>query len=56
MNDPIIDEVRRARKDIEAEHNNDWDRLVRYLIEKQKSQASKVVSYPRKNLPDRDVA
>jgi hypothetical protein len=56
MNDPIIDEVRRARREFEDEHNNDWDRLVRYLIEKQKSQTFKVVSYPRKNLPDRDVA
>ena len=56
MIDPIVDEVRCVRKMIEAEQGDDWDRLFRHLIEKQKTQHGKVVSYPPKKLPDRDVA
>jgi hypothetical protein len=56
MKDPIIEEVRRIRKKIEAEHGNDWDSLVRHLVERQKASSAKVVSYQRKKLPDRDVA
>jgi len=32
MKDPIVEEVRRVRKKIEAEHGNDWDCLPRHLI------------------------
>lgn len=53
MKDPIVEEVRRVRKKIEADHGNDWDGLARHLIEKQNASASKVVSYPPKRLPDR---
>jgi hypothetical protein len=56
MKDPIIDEIRRVRKKIEADHGNDWDSLVRYLVKKQNASSAKVVSYPRKKLPDRNVA
>jgi hypothetical protein len=56
MSDPIIDEVRCVRKKIEAEQGDDWDRLFRHLIEKQKTQHGKVISYLLKKLPGRDVA
>jgi hypothetical protein len=56
MKDPIIEEVRKVRKKIEADHGDDWDSLARYLIEKQNASSAKVVSYPPKRLPDRDVA
>jgi hypothetical protein len=56
MKDPIIDEVRRIRKKIEADHDNNWDSLVRHLIERQNASSAKVVSYRRRKLPDRDVA
>ena len=56
MKDPIVDEVRRVRKKIEADHGNDWDALARHLIEKQKASSSKAVSYPPKKLPDRGAA
>ena len=56
MKDPIIEEVRRVRKQIEAEHGNDWERLARHLIERQNASSAKVVSYPPKKLPDRGVA
>ncbi|MBN2129453.1 MAG: hypothetical protein JW741_08145 [Sedimentisphaerales bacterium] len=56
MKDPIIEEVRRVRKKIEAEHGTDWDSLARHLIEVQDASSAKVVSYPPRKLSDRDVA
>jgi len=56
MKDPIVDEVRRIRKQIESEHNNDWDALVRYLLEKQSASPAKSASYQPRKLPDRGAA
>ena len=56
MKDPIIEEVRRVRKKIEADHGDNWDSLARHLIERQNASSAKVVSYPPKRLPDRGVA
>ena len=56
MKDPIVDEVRFIRKQIEANHNNDWDSLVRYLIEKQNASSRKKVSFQPRKIPDRGVA
>jgi hypothetical protein len=50
--DPIIDEVRRTRKEIEAEHGNDWKALERYFADKQKSSPEKKAAYKPKKLPD----
>jgi hypothetical protein len=54
--DPIIDEVRRVRQKIEADHGNDCEALARYFTERQNASSTKVVSYPPKKLPDRGVA
>jgi hypothetical protein len=56
MKDPIIDELRRVPKKIEADHGNDWDHLIRHLIKRQNASSAKVVSYERKKLPDCDMA
>lgn len=56
MKDPIIEEVRRVRKEIESEHKDDWDDLVRYLIEREKASSAKQVCYRPRQLPDRGVA
>ena len=56
MKDPIVEEVRRVRKKIEADHGDNWDSLARHLIERQNASSAKVVSYPPKRLPDRGVA
>jgi hypothetical protein len=56
MKDPIIEEIRRVRKKIEADQDNDWDSLARYLTERQKDQQAKLVSYAPKKLPDRGIA
>lgn len=51
--DPIIAEVRRVRKEIEAEHGNDWKSLERYFTDKQNSATEKKVAYKPKKLPKR---
>lgn len=51
--DPIIEEVRRVRKEIEAEHGNDWKALERYFTDKQNSTVEKKVAYKPKKLPQR---
>ncbi len=56
MKDPIIEEVRRTRQKIEAEHGKDWESLARHLIERQNASSATVVSYPPRKLPDRGVA
>lgn len=53
ISDPIIEEVRRTRKEIEAEHGNDWEALERYFTEKQKSSPEKKAAYKPKKLPGR---
>ena len=51
ISDPIIEEVRRTRKEIEAEHNNDWKELERYFMDKQNSAPEKTATYKPKRLP-----
>ena len=53
MTDPIVQEVRRIRQEIEAEHGSDWDALERHLMENQKEHADSLVTYSPKSLPDR---
>jgi hypothetical protein len=56
MKDPIIQEVRRIRKQIEEENHNDWQSLDRYFRTKQKERKIQPVAYKPKKLPDRGVA
>ncbi len=53
ISDPIIQEVRRTRKEIEAEHGNDWKALERYFMQKQEAAPEKKASYRPKRLPTR---
>ena len=56
MTDPIIEEVRRIRKEIELENHNDWNEIEKYLIEKQTKRPNRQVVFKPKKLPDRGVA
>ena len=56
MTDPIIEEVRRIRKEIESENQNDWDAIEEYFCEKQAKRATRPVVYSPKKFPDRGVA
>lgn len=56
MKDPIIEEVRRIRKEIESQNNNDWDKLEAYFVEKQVKRTEPPVTYNPQRLPDRGVA
>ena len=56
MTDPIIQEVRRIRKQIEEENHNDWKALEQYFRTKQKERENQPVTYKPKTLPNRGVA
>ncbi|MCH7919644.1 MAG: hypothetical protein IIC50_16870 [Planctomycetes bacterium] len=56
MTDPIVAEVRRIRKEIEAEPGGDWDALERHLMESQKKRSDNLMTYSPKRLPDRGIA
>ena len=45
-NDPIVDEVRRARLEIEKECEGDFDHIYERALEVQKRTPSKLVSRP----------
>jgi hypothetical protein len=48
-NDPIVDEVRKVRKEIENESGNNWDELGSFLINKQKQNKKKLYfNHPQK--------
>jgi len=46
FNDPIVDEVRRARAAYAKRFNHDLDAICRDLQEKQKAEGRKLVSFP----------
>lgn len=46
QNDPIVDEVRRARLEIEKECNGDFDQIYEHALEVQQKTTSKIVSRP----------
>jgi len=52
MSDPIVEEVRRARQEIEAEHGNDWKALERYFMAKQERSPERKATYEPKRLPE----
>jgi hypothetical protein len=43
-NDPIVDEVRRVRLEIENECDGDFDQIYKHALEVQQETTSKVVS------------
>ena len=49
--DPIIEEVRRIRREIEVECDNDWEKLFQYFLQVQKDSSHQVVSRSPKPLP-----
>jgi len=49
--DRIVQEVRRIRKEIEAEHGNSWQALERYYMEKQASSPARLFTGKPKRLP-----
>ncbi|MCH8125863.1 hypothetical protein IIC38_07875 [candidate division KSB1 bacterium] len=56
MKDKIVDEVRKIRKEIESENNDNWDQLLTYFEERQKRHKNKLYKGAPKSLPKRDVA
>ena len=53
ISDPIIEEVRRVRREIEAEHGNDWKALERHFMKEQEKSPAQKAAYEPKKLPKR---
>jgi len=47
--DPIVEEIRRIRSNIEAECDNDFDKIFAQAIEAQEKLANRLVSKPAYN-------
>jgi hypothetical protein len=56
LKDEIVDEVRKARKEIELENRSDWIQIEKHLLEKQKRHKAKLYKGNPKSLPARHVA
>ncbi len=55
MKDKIVDEVRKVRKEFEAENRNDWIQIEQTLKEMQKCYKTKLYKGKPKSLPVRQV-
>ncbi len=44
MKDPIVEEIRENRRNIEAENNNEFRQLFQNISESQKKHSNKIVS------------
>lgn len=45
--DPLLDEVHAARREILAEHGNDWRKVIEHYIEEGETNSNSVVRIPR---------
>jgi hypothetical protein len=55
MNDPIVDEVRKARAEHASRFDNDLKRIVADLQSRQMRHGSRLVSLPSKKISTKDL-
>ena len=48
MEDPIVEETRKARQQLDSEFDGDLEALFKYLLEIERENASRVVKLPAK--------
>jgi hypothetical protein len=56
MKDPVVEEIRKIRHEIEAENHNNADELVRTIMEKQKRHSKVLISRKPKLIRRKKVA
>ncbi len=56
MKDPIVEEIREIRRQIEAENNGDFRQLFQKISESQKKHSSKIVSRNPRILSRKKIA
>jgi len=56
MKDPIVEEVRDIRRQIEAENNSDFKQLFQKISESQKEHSNKIVSRKLRILSQKKIA
>lgn len=55
MNDPIVEEVRKARSEHAAQFDNNLERIVADLQSRQKRHGSRLVRLPPKGISNKDL-
>lgn len=56
MKDPIVEEIREIRWQIEAENNGDFKQLFQKIFESQKKHSNKIVSRKPRILSQKKIA
>jgi len=56
MKDPIVEEIRKTRRQIEAEFGNDIARLLEHVYEEQRKHPERFVRRQPRRLARKDVA
>ena len=56
MKDPIVEEIRNIRHEIEKEYNNDTKALIKHILKSQKKHKGKLVSRKTRLLSRKKVA
>ncbi len=56
MKDPIVEEIREIRRQIEAENNDDFKHLFQKISESQKKHSNKIVSRKPRILSQKKIA
>lgn len=56
MRDPIVNEVRKIRKDLEEEYNNDAGNLLTYIYAEQKKHQDRLTSKQSRKIKQQRIA
>jgi hypothetical protein len=54
--DAMLDELDEARREIMAEHGNDWRKVLDYYVELDRQNPERVVQVPQPNKQDQSAA
>ena len=54
--DAVLDEVEEARREIMAEHDNDWRKVLQYYVDLDKDNPERVVRAPKPGDHDQSAA
>lgn len=54
--DAVLDEVDEARREIMAEHGNDWQKVLEHYVELDRQNSERVARVPRPDQQDQSAA
>lgn len=54
--DAVLDEIDEARREILAEHGNDWEKVLEHYVELDRQNPDRVVRAPKPDEPGKSAA